>query len=301
MTLEKDKKALRNEKIEQAKRLLMDAGVDFKIGKASYTNVSNPALKEAASEFNDALLDEQAKKIKQLQDYIVSQNNIIAKQSAKISSLNGKITKKNKVISKKSRMVKDKDAVLGDVSEELRLSKIREKNLVELCQKHIKEIDELKDLVDDISLKYDGAKHNLHLRIEECENLKKKRDDFAEMLTEEKTCIDWARNAEAIKLYVSQASRERLWHSINQDICNEKELSFIVKHDGERVKYALHFDGNDIIYECSDPDKKPRPTEDNPEEIKIKDALKIIKKAMKEGHTVVIDYDDAADIINSHL
>ena len=104
----------------------------------------NPALNESASQFNDGLLDEQAKKIKHLEDYVASRNKIIAEQSAKISSLNAKITKKNKVISKKSRELKDKDAVLSDVAEELRLSKVREEKLTEVCQKYLKEIDGLK-------------------------------------------------------------------------------------------------------------------------------------------------------------
>ena len=171
----------------------------------------NPALKEAASQFNDALLDEQGKKIKRL----------------------------GKEISKLNSIIHDKNAVLADVAEELRLSKIREKNLTELCQKKVQEIEELrkeladkvvekidaqalksaesalawkekvvtykdmalayyekklaekdevisnldkelkaqKDLVDDISLKYDGAKHNLKLRMDECEKLKNELEE----------------------------------------------------------------------------------------------------------------------------
>lgn len=155
----------------------------------------NPALKESASQFNDALLDEQAKKIKRL----------------------GKeITRLNKIIHKKN--------------EELRLTKIREKNLAELGLKYVGEneklkkkladkvVDEIdaralksaesalaykekviaendeviadlgkelaaqKDLVDDISLKYDGAKHNLKLRMDECEKLKKQLDSNTKMV-----------------------------------------------------------------------------------------------------------------------
>lgn len=150
----------------------------------------NPALEEAASQFNDALLDEQGKKIKHL--------------TKKISRLNKIIHKKN---------------------EELRLTKIREKNLAELGLKYVGENEKLKkkladksvdkidaqalksaesalaykekviaekddviadlgkelaaqkDLVDDISLKYDGAKHNLNLRMKECEKLKEKLEE----------------------------------------------------------------------------------------------------------------------------
>lgn len=74
----------------------------------------NPALEESASQFNDALLDEQAKKIKRL----------------------GKeITRLNKIIHKKN--------------EELRLTKIREKNLAELGLKYVGENEKLKKKLTD--------------------------------------------------------------------------------------------------------------------------------------------------------
>lgn len=74
----------------------------------------NPALKEAASRFNDALLDEQGKKIKHL----------------------GKeITRLNKIIHNKN--------------EELRLTKIREKNLAELGLKYVGENEKLKKKLAD--------------------------------------------------------------------------------------------------------------------------------------------------------
>jgi len=77
-------------------------------------SVVNPALKESASQFNDALLDEQGKKIKRL----------------------GKeITQLNKIIHKKN--------------EELRLTKIREKNLAELGLKYVGENEKLKKKLAD--------------------------------------------------------------------------------------------------------------------------------------------------------
>lgn len=74
----------------------------------------NPALKEAASQLNDALLDEQGKKIKHL--------------TKKIARLNKTIRKKN---------------------EELRLTKIREKNLAELGLKYVGENEKLKKKLAD--------------------------------------------------------------------------------------------------------------------------------------------------------
>lgn len=156
----------------------------------------NPALAESASQFNDALLDEQAKKIAELTDenerlkdqvavlYECKENN--EKYNLKqIKRLGKEITRLNKAIHKKNmkieelrkessrhlrgkikifgenmdleKMLKDKDAVLSDVAEELRLSKIREKNLTEVSQKYMKENDELKkELADKVVDKIDS-------------------------------------------------------------------------------------------------------------------------------------------------
>lgn len=201
----------------------------------------NPALKESASQFNDALLDEQAKEIESLRDkckkyadildsvgdklrelkaenrrikdsdlnlegliyatreleeknkkieeltmenerlkdqvavlYACKENN--EKYNLKqIKRLGKEIARLNKIIHKKNlkieelgkessrhlegkikmfgenvdleQMLKDKDAVLSDVAEELRLSKIREKNLTEVSQKYMKENEELREKV----------------------------------------------------------------------------------------------------------------------------------------------------------
>lgn len=81
----------------------------------------NPALEESASQFNDALLDEQGKKTKRL-----------GKEIAKLNSI-----------------IHDKNAVLADVAEELRLTKIREKNLAELGLKYVGENEKLKKKLAD--------------------------------------------------------------------------------------------------------------------------------------------------------
>ncbi len=117
----------------------------------------NPALKEAASQFNDALLDEQAKKIARLKK-IIHKKNMKIEEFRKESSihLRGKIKMfvENRDLEGK---LKDKDAVLSDVAEELRLSKIREKNLTEVCQKYMKENEELKkELADKVVDKIDA-------------------------------------------------------------------------------------------------------------------------------------------------
>ena len=115
----------------------------------------NPALAESASQFNDALLEEQADKIKRLGKEITRLNKAIHKKNMKIEELRKESSRhlrgKIKVFYENvdlEKMLKDKDAVLSDVAEELRLSKIREKNLTEVCQKYMKENEELKEKLD---------------------------------------------------------------------------------------------------------------------------------------------------------
>ena len=115
------------------------------------TNEGNSALAESASQFNDALLDEQADKIKRLGKEITLLNKAIHKKNMKIEELRKESSRhlrgKIKVFYENvdlEKMLKDKDAVLADVAEELRLSKIREKNLTEVSQKYMKENEELK-------------------------------------------------------------------------------------------------------------------------------------------------------------
>lgn len=171
----------------------------------------NPALKEAASQFNDALLDELRKKIaayKKLhfydtktlkrKDEIIEElrdknaellgmvermkenvkdidtnlnasnetNKCLNKKVVELIKIKGdlnswiselyfcihhnndnykyKLKRLGKEISKLNSIIHDKNAVLSDVAEELRLTKIREKNLAELGLKYVGENEELK-------------------------------------------------------------------------------------------------------------------------------------------------------------
>lgn len=155
--------------------------------KDNQNTSENPALAEAASQFNDALLDEQAKKIAELTKEnerlervcktttdefnklyyrMITKSDKIEALGKEIAKLNGIIHKKNLKIEElgkessrhlegKMKMfgenfgleqkLKDKDAVLADVAEGLRLSKIREKNLTEVCQKYVKEVEDLRE------------------------------------------------------------------------------------------------------------------------------------------------------------
>lgn len=152
-------------------------------------NEGNPALKESASQFNDALLDEQAKKIAELtkenedlkswrenQNREISLNTISFINETKrlgkeIARLNGIIHKKNMKIDELKKessehlagKVKlygetvDLSQELCDKNEDIRLSKIREKNLVEVSQKYMKKNEELKkELADKVVDKIDA-------------------------------------------------------------------------------------------------------------------------------------------------
>lgn len=105
--------------------------------------VKNPALKEAASQFNDALLDEQGKKIKRF----------------------GKeITRLNKIIHKKNLKIAEKDEVIGDLGKELKaqkdlvdhISKLRDSAKINLnlrekeCEKLKEKLEEANNLVKEV-------------------------------------------------------------------------------------------------------------------------------------------------------
>lgn len=129
--------------------------------KDNQNTSENTALKEAASQFNDALLDEQAKEIKCIKEKNLRLGREIARLNKNIYKKNMKIEELRQESSRHLRgkikmfgenvdfeqMLKDKDAVLSDVAEELRLSKIREKNLTEVSQKYMKENEELREKV----------------------------------------------------------------------------------------------------------------------------------------------------------
>lgn len=74
----------------------------------------SPALKEAASQFNDALLDEQGKKIKRFDKEIARLNKIIRKKNLKIA---------------------EKDEVIGDLGKELKAMKQQLDSYTKMAQK----------------------------------------------------------------------------------------------------------------------------------------------------------------------
>lgn len=109
----------------------------------------NPALEEAASQFNDALLDEQGKKIKHLTKKIARLNKIIHKKNLKIEEFRKECSRHLRGKIKMFGENLDLSQELCDKNEELRLTKIREKNLAELGLKYVGENEKLKKKLAD--------------------------------------------------------------------------------------------------------------------------------------------------------
>lgn len=226
--------------------------------------VINPALKESASQFNDSLLYEQAKKIAGLS----KENERLKDQVAVLDAckeyndnfVRKQIKRLGKEISKLNSIIHDKNAVLSDVAEELRLTKIREKNLAELGLKYVTENEELKK-------------------------------DLADKVVDEI-------NANALKSAESAlACKEQLIYNKDKIIAYYKKKYVWYKGAYDAAQQILNTIAD---YAAKHPDKKisdpmveeNHPTIDNPEEIEIEEAVKLVRKAMKEGHTVTIDYKD---------
>lgn len=273
----------------------------------------SPALKESASQFNDALLDEQAKEIERLKEEKTELLGMVERMKQDVKEVDSNfnaVNKENKRLNKKVlELTKDK----SNLEEQITVLNACKKHNDKIDRKQIKclgkEIAKLNGIIHDkneelkrktkgccelIAENVDLKEHLADKVIDEInanalksaesalawkekvvtykdmalayyeKKIAEKDEDIRALklqisaLEKRGNGIDWKRNADAIKLYINRASHERLWNPINQDICNEKELSFIINHGGKRVKYALRFDGTDIIYECSDPDKKPR-------------------------------------------
>lgn len=275
----------------------------IKLKRKDNQNTSeNPALKESATQFNDALLDEQAKKIAELTKEnerlervsktttdefnklyyrMITKSDKIEALGKEIAKLNGIIHKKNLKIEElgkersrhlegKMKMfgenfdleqkLKDKDAVLADVAEELRLSKIREKNMTEVSQKYMKENEELKkNLADKVVVKIDA------------QALKSAESALA---YKEKVIADLTHKLKA-------KHKKYVWYKGAYDAAQQilnTIADYAAKHPDKKF---------------SDPMvEENHPTIDNPEEIEIEKAVKLVRKAMKEGHTVTIDYKD---------
>lgn len=253
----------------------------------------NPALKESASQFNDALLDEQGKKIKRLTKKITRLNKIIHKKNMKIEEFRKESSRHLRGKIKMFGGNLDLSQELCDKNEELRLSKIREKNLTEVCQKYMKEVEELNEKAKSV---------NMH-RHKELAEKDEVIADLGKELAATKKELEGTNN---LVRMVRNASKEYCEYGIAAEKMIQK-LSKIIVSKGlvpsdvfEKCRlWANGYRFNPQLYDFIEeeekkfsPVKDTHPTEDNPEEIEIEKAVKIVRKAMKEGHTVTIKYEN---------
>lgn len=280
----------------------------------------NPALEESASQFNDALLAEQAKKIKRL----------------------------GKEISKLNSIIHDKNAVLSDVAEELRLTKIREKNLADLGLKYVVENEKLKnELADKVVDKIDAQalksaesalaykEKQLAEKDEVIDKLTKENNDYKKVVEEfrnkisdmtigkidiqnirlkekDEVIADLGKELEEkTKLVemIRKGSKEYCEYGIAAEKTIRKMANIIVyegkvssKEFEEYRRWAHGYRYNPQLYDFIEeeekkfsPVKDTHPTEDNPEEIDMDEILEYVRKALEKGHTVSIDYDKAEE------
>lgn len=346
----------------------------------------NPALKESASQFNDALLDELRKKIaaykklhfydtktlkrkdeitKELRDKNAEllgmvermkedvkdidtnlnaaneTNKCLNKKVVELTKIKGdlnswisglyfcihhnndnykyKLKRLGKEISKLNSIIHDKNAVLSDVAEELRLTKIREKNLTEVCQKYVGENEKLKkELADKVVGKIDSQ------ALQSAESAlawKEKTIAYKDMtlayyekkIAEKDDVIaDLGKELEEkIKLVevVRKGSKEYCDYGIAAEKMIQKMADVIVydrpvfSKDFEQYRlWANGYRFNPQLPEIGEeeekkfsPIKDTHPTEDNPEEVRMNEILEHVRKVLEEGGTVSTSYDKAEE------
>lgn len=269
----------------------------------------NHALKEAASQFNDALLDEQGKKIKHLTKKIARLNKIIHKKNLKIEEFRKECSRHLRGKIKMFGENLDLSQELCDKNEELRLSKIREKNLTELGLKYVGDNEKLKKkladkIVDEIDAR---ALKSAESALAYKEKVIAEKDEVIadlgnELAATKKELEEKTKLVEMVRKGSKEyreygIAAEKMIQKMAKVIVNEGPVSSKDFKEYRRLANGYRFnpqlpDFSEEEEKKLSPDRNTHPTEDNPEEIEIEKAVKIVRKAMKEGHTVTIDYND---------
>ncbi len=259
----------------------------------------NPALKESASQFNDALLDEQAKEIERLKKENAESLGIVERMKQDVKEVdykfnaackenerlnekirelikeksnledqitvlnackkhNDKIDRKQikclgKEIAKLNGIIHGKNAILSDVAEELRLTKIREKNLTEVGQKYMKEVEDLREkLANKVVDKIDAQ------ALKSAESALAYKDSYIEKLKNKKVINNRA-SMEAIAKYVDAVSKAELDGLVLESWKNDgKEITSVYQlKNGKRYTLSLVYTGEEFLFYKTDLDKKP--------------------------------------------
>jgi hypothetical protein len=272
----------------------------------------NPALKEAASQFNDALLDEQGKNIKHLTKKISRLNKIIHKKNLKIEEFRKESSRHLRGKIKMFGENLDLSQELCDKNEELRLTKIREKNLAELGLKYVGENEKLKKkLADKVVDKIDAqALKSAESALAYKEKVIAEKDEVIADLgkelaatkkeLEEKTkLVEVVRNAS--KGYCEYGiAAEKMIQKMAYVIVYDKPV--FSKEFEEYRRLANSYRYNPQLYDFIEeeekkfsPVKDTHPTEDNPDEVKMNEILEHVRKVLEEGGTVYTSYDKAEE------
>lgn len=229
---------------EEAKKILEDKGYylrkmvsirntqsDYFIGNDLYEAVrdvnmkdylvcyynTNPALNDSAKQFNDALLDEQAKMIKgleeknkKLNDIIASRNNEIwelREKEKKMAKMGKQIAHLNEVIGKKNAQLKDykiaceehdeqlKDYILSDKNKDDMISglkKVNEGLRHQLANATISKVNEQALKSAESALVYkDKVINRLKKTISDAVDILEKKDDRVYHIDPENITDDW--------------------------------------------------------------------------------------------------------------
>lgn len=257
---------------------------------------------------NEDLIDELKKKL--------AEKTKLAKKYAK------ELSDSSLGLCKLEKQLKDKNAVLSDVAEELRLTKIREKNLTEVCQKYMKENEELKkELADKVVDKIDAQalksaesalackEQLIYYKDKIIANKKKKIAEKDEVIADlgnelaatKKELEEKTKLVKTVRKY-SKEYREygieavKMIRKMEKVIVNEGPVSSKDFEQYRRWANGCRF--NPQLPELSEEEEKKlssgrdnHPTEDNPEEVEVDEILERVRKALEEGHTVSIDYE----------
>lgn len=192
---------------------------------------------------------------------------------------------------------------LCDKNEELRLTKIREKNLAELGLKYVGENEKLKkklaakivDKIDAQALKSAESalayKEKVIAEKDEViadlgkELAEAKKLNTAKILDINAKCMRAARESinDVFESYAAKYAKSTL-----DELKDKAYESFNAK--AHKLGFVGSKDGNGIIDQM---EEDSHPTEDNPEEVELDEILEYVRKALEEGHTVSIDYDKA--------
>ena len=290
----------------------------------------NSALKEAASQFNDALLDEQGKKIKHLTKKIARLNKIIHKKNLKIEEFRKESSRHLRGKIKMFGENLDLSQELCDKNEELRLTKIREKNLAELGLKYVGENEKLKkklaekvvdkidaralksaesalaykekviaekdEVIADLGNELAATKKELEEKTKLVEEVRKGSKEYREYGIEAVKMIrKMAKVIVSYKPVVSLKDFKEYRRLANGYSFNPQLFDF---SEEEEKKLSLIRDdsvGAVTNQKNYSPFKDTHPTEDKPEEVELDEILECVRKALEKGHTVSIDYDKAEE------